>query len=110
MLFLRIEFVDTDAPQDTLAKISSDTIKEGESVTLTCSAKGRPQPSFTWFDTMNNQKSSGAEWNIPSIMDSQSGEYYCEAHNKYGPKKSTPVSINVTCEYFLFHLVCLSFP
>ncbi|XP_070822951.1 B-cell receptor CD22 [Chaetodon trifascialis] len=81
-------------PRDTLAKISSTFIKEGDSVTLTCSANGRPAPTFTWFQKEQNV-SFLAEWTIPSIQVSQSGEYRCEANNKYGAEKSKPVTIDV---------------
>uniref|UniRef100_A0A8C9YCJ4 B-cell receptor CD22 n=1 Tax=Sander lucioperca TaxID=283035 RepID=A0A8C9YCJ4_SANLU len=36
------------APKYTLAEISSQNVEEGRSVTLTCSAKGSPTPTFTW--------------------------------------------------------------
>lgn len=95
-----VEFVATDAPKD-IQTDSSKNVKEGQSVTLTCSAKGSPPPNLSWFKEEELQ-SSKAEWNIPSINDSQSGEYYCKAENRYGKIKSNPVVINVTCEYYVF--------
>ncbi|XP_041797521.1 B-cell receptor CD22 isoform X2 [Chelmon rostratus] len=84
-----------DPPQGTLAKVSSTNIKEGDRVTLTCFAKGRPAPTFTWF--RNKQKmSSEAEWKIPSIQGSESGQYYCEANNTHGKVGSNTVIIDVT--------------
>ncbi|XP_039974388.1 B-cell receptor CD22 isoform X2 [Xiphias gladius] len=82
------------APKD-IQTDSSKNVKEGQSVTLTCSAKGSPPPNLSWFKEEELQ-SSKAEWNIPSINDSQSGEYYCKAENRYGKIKSNPVVINVT--------------
>uniref|UniRef100_A0A665UVQ1 Ig-like domain-containing protein n=1 Tax=Echeneis naucrates TaxID=173247 RepID=A0A665UVQ1_ECHNA len=70
---------------------------QGESVTLTCSAKGNPEPQISWFKG-ETQLSSEAKWTITSINDSQSGEYYCKAENTHGIVRSEPVFINVTCE------------
>ncbi|XP_037642070.1 B-cell receptor CD22 isoform X2 [Sebastes umbrosus] len=85
------------SPKEVLAEKSPGNVVEGQSVTLTCSAKGRPVPTFTWFK--NNQKevkATEAVWEITSIEESQNGEYHCEAQNKRGTIKSKPVSINVT--------------
>ncbi|XP_060905393.1 B-cell receptor CD22 [Labrus mixtus] len=68
-------------------------VREGQSVTLTCSAKGHPDPTFTWFK--NEQKHPGAEWKSSSIRASESGEYHCVAENKHGKPKSHPVWIDV---------------
>lgn len=95
-----IEFVDTDAPKDTRAEISPSSIKERQTVTLTCSAKGHPEPTFAWFKNEDIMFSE-AQWNIISIADSQSGTYSCEAQNKHGTTKSQPVVIDVLCESFL---------
>ncbi|XP_068179323.1 B-cell receptor CD22-like isoform X2 [Antennarius striatus] len=83
------------APKDTAARIISRwMIAEGQDVRLTCSAKGRPDPIFTW--TKNESiLAYGADWLIPSITDSQSGKYLCEAHNNHGSAKSQPLDIVV---------------
>ncbi|XP_026226786.1 B-cell receptor CD22 [Anabas testudineus] len=87
------------SPKNTLATKSSDVIKERDSVTLTCSAKGRPKPTFTWFkkegvDLFPN--TTGSELNFTSIKETQNGDYYCEATNTHGKNKSNPITINVT--------------
>ncbi|XP_074508726.1 B-cell receptor CD22 isoform X2 [Sebastes fasciatus] len=85
------------SPKEVLAEISPGNVVEGQSVTFTCSAKGRLDPIFTWFK--NNQEEvrrTEAVWEITSIEESQSGEYHCEARNERGTIKSKPVSINVT--------------
>ncbi|XP_065813928.1 B-cell receptor CD22 isoform X3 [Labrus bergylta] len=72
------------------------TVTEGQSVTLNCSAKGHPDPTFTWFKTeQNHQGHPGAEWKFSSIHGSDSGVYHCEAENKHGKLKSQPVRIDV---------------
>lgn len=83
------------APKEILAEISPGNIEEGQSVTLTCTAKGHPGPTFTWYKN-DHQMHSGPEWTLTSINDSQSGEYHCKAHNKRGNSKSNPIMINVT--------------
>ncbi|XP_051261424.1 hemicentin-2 [Dicentrarchus labrax] len=83
------------APKDIKAFINTTTnIKEGESVTLICSAKGRPTPTFNWFK--NNQTVPGPVWKIDSINETQSGEYLCEAHNTIGRVNSSSVNVTVT--------------
>ncbi|AWO96238.1 putative B-cell receptor CD22-like [Scophthalmus maximus] len=81
------------APKLILAEGPKD-VKEGDSVTLTCSAKGNPPPSLSWFKGEQMQ-SSEAEWKITSIEDSQRGNYCCKAQNSLGTITSGPVDINV---------------
>ncbi|KAM9353531.1 B-cell receptor CD22 [Symphorus nematophorus] len=45
------------APENTSAEKNHGDIKEGDSVTFTCSAKGRPLPTFTWFKNDQTQAS-----------------------------------------------------
>ncbi|XP_059195063.1 B-cell receptor CD22 [Centropristis striata] len=82
-------------PKDTSAKKSNENDVEGQTVTLTCAAKGNPAPTFTWFKNKNAKLGQGAEWTIRSITESENGEYHCEATNKYNTEKSNPVFINV---------------
>ncbi|TMS10382.1 B-cell receptor CD22 [Larimichthys crocea] len=84
------------APKEMVAKIQPANIREGQPVTLTCSAKGNPDPSFTWFKNDTEIVYSGAQtWQIASINDSQSGEYHCVAENKHGKLPSKRLTINV---------------
>lgn len=74
-------------------------------MTLTCSAKGRPVPTLTWFRKEDSKPVTGATGKmgavqITSIKESQNGEYYCKAENKHGTINSSSVMIDVTCEYF----------
>lgn len=100
---ISFQFVDTDPPKETSLKTDTKSIREGQSVTLTCSAKGRPNPTYTWFKNKEMQSPQAGDnshmWIMTSIEDSQSGEYHCEAKNKYGETKSNPVIVDVTCEY-----------
>ncbi|XP_054477154.1 B-cell receptor CD22 [Anoplopoma fimbria] len=83
------------SPKELLAKISPENIVERQTVTLTCSAKGRPDPTFTWFNNKRAVNETGAVWKIPSIKESQNGEYHCEAKNKQGTIPSNLVTISV---------------
>ncbi|XP_061573942.1 uncharacterized protein LOC133440635 [Cololabis saira] len=83
------------APKETEARISSDHVRKGHFVTLTCSAKGRPSVSFSWFK--NDQKLlSGAELKFTSIKASDSGSYFCQAENKIGTGKSNTLYIDLS--------------
>lgn len=69
-------------------------VNEGQILTLSCSARGRPQPTFKWF---HNELlvSTQAQWTIPSIIYSNAGNYTCTAQNTHGEAKSPPWQINV---------------
>lgn len=86
------------------ANISSKVVKEGESVSFTCSAKGQPEPTFTWTKD-GRDLDSKANWMISSITASQNGSYICKAVNKYGSKELV-VTVGVICEY-CFTLIIL---
>lgn len=95
-------YVDTDAPKQTFVTLSSANIREGQDVTLTCSAKGRPEPTFVWFKQKTGENRSelatGPSYRILSIRESHAENYICEARNYLGNSKSPPKYINVTCE------------
>ncbi|CAI5662093.1 unnamed protein product [Oreochromis niloticus] len=75
------------APKDMSTTISSNVVKEGTSVSFTCSAKGQPEPTFKWTKD-GRDLDSNANWMISSINASQSGSYTCKAENKHGSKES----------------------
>ncbi|XP_030605296.1 B-cell receptor CD22-like [Archocentrus centrarchus] len=83
------------APKSVSANTSSTIVKEGQSVTLTCSAKGQPNPSFKWMKN-NKVHSTEASWTIPSVKKPHTGSYHCTAQNSHGIKNSEEVTINVT--------------
>lgn len=98
---LLVFYLLTDAPKETLASVSSNFIKEGDNVILTCSAKGRPDPEFTWFRDKQKVEpwpGPGPELKMSLIEESQSGNYSCVAQNKHGNATSKPVNVDVTCE------------
>lgn len=106
--------VETDSPKNVLAKMSDKPVKEGDSVTLTCSANGRPSVTFSWFKTDNHFESANLikkgkqiqedQLHFTSINESDSGSYFCQAQNNHGTKQSNKLQITVLCEYFFIYI------
>ncbi|KAL1005544.1 hypothetical protein UPYG_G00060460 [Umbra pygmaea] len=74
-------------PKNTSVSVSpSGEIVEGSSVTLTCSSDANPPADkYTWYKkNVASPKASGQSYTITNITSEASGEYYCEAENKYG--------------------------
>uniref|UniRef100_A0A3P8YTZ4 Ig-like domain-containing protein n=1 Tax=Esox lucius TaxID=8010 RepID=A0A3P8YTZ4_ESOLU len=88
----------TYGPKYTSVSLSpSGEIVVGSSVTLTCSSDANPPVNkYTWYKkTVTSPKASGQNYNITNIRPEDSGEYYCEAENKYGRLNSFSVSVDV---------------
>ncbi|XP_071245857.1 hemicentin-1-like [Salvelinus alpinus] len=85
-------------PKNTSVSVSpSGEIVEGSSVTLTCSSDANPPvDKYTWYKK-NGASLTGSEktYNFTTISSEDSGEYYCEAENKYGRLNSSSVSVDV---------------
>ncbi|XP_038163072.1 B-cell receptor CD22 [Cyprinodon tularosa] len=79
-------------PKEVRAMKSPGSVKEGNRVSLTCSAKGT-NVTFIWFKS--NTKIKDGQLQFSSIKASDSGSYYCEAQNKHGTGKSNTININV---------------
>lgn len=94
-----LTLLETDGPKYVKAKMSVKQVKVDDSVTLTCSAEGSPNVTFSWFKDKKH-KTSGAEMTFPSIKASDSGSYFCQAQNAYGTEQSSSINIDVLCEYF----------
>uniref|UniRef100_A0A673H9T9 B-cell receptor CD22-like n=1 Tax=Sinocyclocheilus rhinocerous TaxID=307959 RepID=A0A673H9T9_9TELE len=75
-------FSSLDAPKETKATVSSENVKEGDSVTLSCTSTGRPDVSFKWFKKEKTEKAQQmSDLTLISVKPEDSGEYYCEAEN-----------------------------
>ncbi|KAM9490101.1 B-cell receptor CD22-like isoform 2-T5 [Salvelinus alpinus] len=85
-------------PKNNSVSVSpSGEIVEGSSVTLICSSDANPPvQSYTWYKK-NGASLTGSEktYNFTTISSEDSGEYYCEAENKYGRLNSSSVSVDV---------------
>ncbi|XP_073719546.1 B-cell receptor CD22 [Misgurnus anguillicaudatus] len=82
------------APKEVKATVSSNNVKEGDSVTFSCTSRGRPNATISWFKE-EKEISQLAEWRLLNVKPEDSGQYYCKAENKHGNVKSNTISINV---------------
>ncbi|XP_059908859.1 B-cell receptor CD22-like [Gadus macrocephalus] len=74
----------------------SGEIKEGRSVTLSCSTDANPAAKYTWFK--NNQSlpwGPSQRHTFTSVRPEDRGTYRCHAKNKYGQLSSNSISLNV---------------
>lgn len=80
----------------------SITVREGENVSIQCSAEGNPPPKI-----ILRRKSDSADMGsysegrillLPSVTFLNGGDYECIAENKFGKSKSE-ITLNVECEY-----------
>uniref|UniRef100_A0A669AW01 Ig-like domain-containing protein n=1 Tax=Oreochromis niloticus TaxID=8128 RepID=A0A669AW01_ORENI len=86
------------APKVVTTSVSpTDEIKEGTSVTLTCSSEANPAANYIWYKE-NGQRYLSKELVFSSIQASDSGQYYCIAKNKLGLMTPKSISIDVKCE------------
>ncbi|XP_073670614.1 B-cell receptor CD22-like [Paramisgurnus dabryanus] len=82
-------------PKNVTVSISkSGKIKEGDSVTLTCSSDANPPAEIKWFKETQYIE-SGKNYIILNISSDHSGEYKCKSRNKHGEKDSDTVILNV---------------
>ncbi|XP_033985942.1 B-cell receptor CD22-like [Trematomus bernacchii] len=74
----------------------SAEIKEGSSVTLTCSSDANPAANYIWYKE-NQTVFQGAEgsYHFTSISSEDRGIYYCKSENQYGGIKSSSLSVDV---------------
>ncbi|XP_040893205.1 B-cell receptor CD22-like [Toxotes jaculatrix] len=86
-LFLDVQYT----PKLPSVSVSpSAEIKEGSSVTLTCSSDANPAANYTWYkEDEDSAKASGQIFIITNIRAEHSGSYYCEAQNSRGRTNST---------------------
>lgn len=99
-----LSFYWTDEPKNIFAEVTPSPVQEGQRVTFSCSARGQPKPTFTWFKN-GQQVSQPAQWNIASVADSQNGTYYCEAHNSHGKLSSSLINLIVQCKSIKYFTV-----
>ncbi|XP_040893207.1 sialoadhesin-like [Toxotes jaculatrix] len=92
-LFLDVQY----APKLPSVSVSpSAEIKEGSSVTLTCSSDANPAANYTWYKE-NQTLLQGPEgvYHFPSLSSEDSGFYHCKCENQYGHKNSSSLLVDV---------------
>uniref|UniRef100_A0A669F7Y8 B-cell receptor CD22 n=1 Tax=Oreochromis niloticus TaxID=8128 RepID=A0A669F7Y8_ORENI len=89
----------------------SNEIREGSSVTLTCSSDANPAANHFWYkDGDQTPLSNERQLSITSIQSFDSGEYVCAAENHLGRTISESIFIVVICKFFLYiYLYTLTF-
>jgi len=82
--------------------VSSEYVKEGDSVTLSCDSRGHPDVTFSWLINEQIEKSQQkSDLKLNNVKPEDSGEYYCETKNKHGTMKSNMIIIDVKCEFYV---------
>ncbi|XP_067093495.1 myelin-associated glycoprotein-like [Osmerus mordax] len=86
-------------PKNISVSISpSDSEIEGSSVILTCISDANPEvKNYTWYRVNGDENiiQLGQSFIIDRVDSSHSGEYYCEALNEHGLKKSSSVKLDI---------------
>ncbi|CAL8303235.1 unnamed protein product [Boreogadus saida] len=80
----------------TVYSSPSGEIKEGGSVTLSCSSDANPAAEYTWFK--NNQPllwGPSQRHTFPSVHPEDRGTYRCKAQNQYGQLSSNSIIVDV---------------
>ncbi|KAM6939519.1 B-cell receptor CD22-like [Xenentodon cancila] len=85
------------APKSLSASVSPlGEIKEGISVTLTCTSDAHPAAKYSWYRRNVRTPASEEETLVfTSIQSSESGEYYCTSENELGSSRSQFIPIDV---------------
>ncbi|XP_052103246.1 hemicentin-1-like [Mytilus californianus] len=79
-----------DPPTSIAISPSQITVNESQAITATCTAKGSPIITYTWFkENSNTQLSTGSVLQITSSTRTNAGTYQCRASNNYGNSNAT---------------------
>ncbi|KAI4874516.1 hypothetical protein NFI96_016608 [Prochilodus magdalenae] len=83
------------APKETKTTVGSEDVRETQTVTLHCSSKARPNPSFIWLKDDQIISQSAEDYILDNVKPENGGKYHCRASNVYGTEDSNTVIINV---------------
>ena len=91
----------TDAPKTPSVSVRPPgEIKEGGSVTLSCSSDANPAADYTWFrDNQPLPWEPRRPYTLDPVSSKDRGTYHCQAENQYGYLGSNSVFIDVLCEW-----------
>ena len=106
------------SPQDSVTLIpSSSEASGGDSVNMTCSAKGGPHNVFTWVDgsgntlgnggrfKIENQASNRSVLTITDIVGDDHGIYTCQVTNNAGNDTAITTVIGTMILYIIAHVM-----
>ncbi|TMS11236.1 Carcinoembryonic antigen-related cell adhesion molecule 6 [Larimichthys crocea] len=94
--------LDVQYPPLSVSAEVSYSGKANSSVNLTCSSTANPPANYTWYkrtDSLSStvQVGSGQVLSIPSVEQSHTGLYFCQARNQLGENNSTELlTVDVT--------------
>lgn len=88
-----------DAPKETKVISMSSDVKKGEKVTISCSSKAKPQPSYKWFKPDKSLFWTEQTLILNTVQLGNKGMFYCQAENIHGHEDSPVITINVICKY-----------
>ncbi|XP_068097625.1 B-cell receptor CD22-like isoform X1 [Hyperolius riggenbachi] len=93
----QVEVIVLYAPEKTEIRKRLGNLKEGSSVTLTCSANSYPPVSrYVWYkDGEECYNHTSKDYTISNIRAHHSGSYKCLAINDIGEKESNPLQVDV---------------
>lgn len=75
----------------------SSEVKEGEQVTLSCSADANPPArDYTWYKG-TVKKGMGKTYSINRTSSADTGDYKCQVANEHGRMFSPSLRLNVLC-------------
>ncbi|XP_046858238.1 immunoglobulin superfamily member 10-like isoform X2 [Xenia sp. Carnegie-2017] len=89
----------TYRPQQTNITISLMSVKQGQTVTITCESDGYPEPTYTIYHNgavISNNKT----YIIQSVNFSHQGSYRCQAKNKLGNDLSDVKNLTIITAMF----------
>ncbi|XP_068685513.1 uncharacterized protein [Montipora foliosa] len=84
--------------------IPNKVVREGGNMTLFCNASGIPEPTVSWINVRNEQRTDGNKLMFENITRYQTGEFICEATNPCGNAKEA-ATIDVHFEPEMAQLV-----
>ena len=98
--FNRLHFyIPSDPPTSIVINPNPIVVREGNTITATCTAQGNPTPGYQWYkkDDLNTILQTGSQLRILNAQDANKGEYVCRAINAFGTNDAQ-TTVDVQCK------------